>query len=66
LNDGVYVIDVAFVRDAVIQLFRVEELLTFEIHDAERATGTWLGRIPGAVRPKLHWETEKVSTYAPA
>jgi lipopolysaccharide transport system ATP-binding protein len=66
LNDGVYVVDVGFVRDATILLFRAEDLLTFEVHDAERAAGGWLGRIPGAVRPKLRWETETVSSYATA
>lgn len=66
LNDGVYVIDIGFVRDGTILLFRAEDLLTFEVHEVERAPGGWLGKIPGAVRPKLRWDTEKVSTYAPA
>jgi lipopolysaccharide transport system ATP-binding protein len=66
LNDGVYVVDVGFVRDAAIPLFRAEDLLTFEVHDVERAAGGWLGRIPGAVRPKLRWETETVSSYVTA
>ena len=62
LNDGLYVIDITFARDSAIQLFRAEELLTFEIHDVERATGAWLGKIPGAIRPRLNWET-KVSAF---
>jgi lipopolysaccharide transport system ATP-binding protein len=66
LNEGLYVVDVGFVRDGTILLFRAEDLLTFEVHDVERVLGGWLGRIPGAVRPKLHWETEKVSTYVSA
>jgi lipopolysaccharide transport system ATP-binding protein len=66
LNDGVYVIDIGFVRDGAILLYRAEDLLTFEVHDVERTIGGWLGKIPGAVRPKLNWETEKVSSYASA
>jgi lipopolysaccharide transport system ATP-binding protein len=66
LNDGVYVVDVSFARDGTVPLFRAEELLSFEIHDVERASGAWLGKIPGAVRPRLKWETERLSVSAPA
>jgi lipopolysaccharide transport system ATP-binding protein len=66
LNNGVYVIDVGFVRDGAILLFRAEDLLSFEVHDVERTLGGWLGKIPGAVRPKLHWDTERISSYATA
>jgi len=65
LNEGLYVIDIGFVRDGAILLFRAEDLLTFEVHDVERELGGWLGKIRGAVRPTLRWETEKVSTYVP-
>ncbi len=61
LNDGVYIIDVAFARDGAHLVYRMEEALTFEVHDIEREQGAWFGKIPGAVRPKLAWNTENIS-----
>ncbi len=66
LNDGLYAVDVVFVRDGAVTLFRAQELLTFEVYDVEREAGTWMGKIPGPIRPRLTWETERISTYAPA
>ena len=58
LNNGAYVVDVAFARDGAHVVFRLEEALAFEVHDVERARGAWLGPIPGAVRPRLEWVVE--------
>ena len=60
LNDGVYSIDIAFARDGVHLVFRLEDALTFEVHDVERARGAWLGPIPGAVRPQLMWNIDRL------
>jgi lipopolysaccharide transport system ATP-binding protein len=61
LNDGIYTIDITFARDGAHQAFRIEEALTFEVHDVEREQGAWFGKIPGAIRPKLAWNTETLS-----
>ena len=61
LNDGVYTIDVGFVRDGANLLYRAEELLTFEVHDVERPPGAWMGKIPGTIRPRLDWKTRRLS-----
>jgi lipopolysaccharide transport system ATP-binding protein len=66
MNDGVYTVDVTLARDSSVQVFRMEDALTFEIHDVERAPGAWLGKIPGAIRPRFEWTTNEISTYEPA
>lgn len=58
LNNGKYTVDLYFVRDGSTVMFKAENSLVFEIHDAEREPGSFLGELPGAVRPKLRWEME--------
>ncbi len=54
MNDGVYSIMMMIVKDSAA-LFVLDDAVVFEVHDVER-TGNWLGRWPGAVRPKFAWE----------
>jgi lipopolysaccharide transport system ATP-binding protein len=56
LNSGTYTLEVYFVRDGQVVLYQASDLLVFEVHEAEREPGSWLGKIPGAVRPKLTWD----------
>jgi lipopolysaccharide transport system ATP-binding protein len=35
------------------------EILVFEVLDCERE-GSWFGKWPGVVRPKLEWMSQKV------
>ena len=60
LNNGKYTVDLYFVRDGSTVLYKAENSLVFEVHDAEREPGSFLGELPGAVRPKLQWEMESV------
>jgi len=60
LNNGAYVIDVAFAREGAHVAFRLDEALAFEVHDVERLHGAWLGPIPGAVRPRLDWNIARM------
>ena len=32
----------------------------FEVIEAEREEGSFLGELPGAVRPKLKWDAEQI------
>lgn len=57
LNSGIYTLHVYYVRDGSNVLLEIENPVFFEIHDVERPEGAWIGAIPGAVRPLLHWET---------
>lgn len=60
LNNGKYTVDLYFVRDGSTVLYKAENSLVFEVHDTQREPGSFLGELPGAVRPKLQWETEVI------
>lgn len=61
LNNGTYTLETYFVKDSNIVLYKASNLLVFDVHDVERESGSFLGEIPGAVRPKLSWQVEAVS-----
>jgi lipopolysaccharide transport system ATP-binding protein len=58
MNDGVYSIQMMIVKDSTA-LFVLNDAAVFEVHDVER-TGNWMGKWPGALRPKLAWEHELI------
>jgi len=60
LNNGRYTIDTYFAKDSNVVLYRGENLLMFEVIEAEREEGSFLGELPGAVRPKLKWDAEQI------
>lgn len=65
LNDGVHRIELLVVADARHVIHRMEDVLVFEVRDAgddrEGSYEPW----PGAVRPRLAWETEQLLTADP-
>jgi lipopolysaccharide transport system ATP-binding protein len=65
LNSGTYTLEVYFVKDGQVVLYQASDLLVFEVHEAEREPGSWLGEIPGAVRPKLKWDMAPVPLSQP-
>jgi lipopolysaccharide transport system ATP-binding protein len=58
LNDGVYHLKLLVLRDSSKITFRLEDALAFEVVDLGTRPGAWFGREPGAVRPRLEWQTE--------
>jgi lipopolysaccharide transport system ATP-binding protein len=50
LNDDIYTITLIFVKDTSTHVFRIEDLLTFEVVE-EKREGNWFGKWPGVVRP---------------
>ncbi len=56
LNDGIYSLLMMVVKDSSKVIYKMDNAVVFEIHDSERI-GHWLGKWPGAVRPKLEWLT---------
>jgi lipopolysaccharide transport system ATP-binding protein len=54
LNDDLYTINLLFVKDTSVILYRIDDLLTFEVVDGPRE-GNWYGKWPGAVRPDLEF-----------
>jgi lipopolysaccharide transport system ATP-binding protein len=61
LNTGSYYINVMIVKDASVGILLQNNTVAFEVVEGEMV-GNWYGRIPGAVRPKLKWETEIVES----
>jgi lipopolysaccharide transport system ATP-binding protein len=59
LNDDIYTVTLMVVRDTSSVIFKIDDLLTFEIHDVER-TGAWFGKWEGAVRPQLNFSISNV------
>ena len=64
LNDGVHHVDILFVKDTAIPLFRVDGAVAFEVHDSGQGRGAWHGKWVGAVRPKLEWRTNPIAMPA--
>ena len=61
LNDDTYRVQVLFVRDESTIVLNAEDILTFEVHDAEETRSSWHGKWAGVVRPELTWRTERLS-----
>jgi len=64
LNVGSYYINVMIVRDASVGIVLQNNVVAFEVVEGE-VVGNWYGRVPGAVRPKLKWETEVMERSNP-
>jgi len=60
LNTGTYTLHIYFVRDGNTVLFEMENPLVFEVQDDRRVANSWMGELPGAVRPKLQWDFSRV------
>ncbi len=56
LNNGTYTIETYFAKDSNVVLYRGDNLLMFEVIEAEREEGSFMGDLPGAVRPRLQWD----------
>lgn len=60
LNDGRIRVQLLFVRDRSVVIHKIDNVLTFDVIDAADRRGGYLGRVEGAVRPILDWETELI------
>ena len=58
LNDGTYRVELYVVEDLNRAIFRQEDILCFEVHEATERPSEWYGKWVGAVRPDLEWQTE--------
>jgi len=61
LNDGIHRLNLLIVKDESVILYSKEEVLIFDVQDKASRRGGWYGQWPGAVRPKLRWESSLVS-----
>lgn len=62
LNDGMHRVELLVVEDATRVIYRMEDAVVFGVSDVGQDRAGWYGRWPGAVRPRLEWETEQLVT----
>jgi lipopolysaccharide transport system ATP-binding protein len=65
LNDGVHRVELLIVQDDATVIYRMDDVLVFDVQDAAELRGTWYGRFVGAVRPLLDWRTELLQAGEP-
>ena len=58
LNDDIYEVDLLFVHKTSKVLFKLFEVLTFEVINVPRK-GNWFGKWIGAVRPNLNFSLDE-------
>jgi lipopolysaccharide transport system ATP-binding protein len=61
LNVGSYYVNMIIVKDASAGILFQNNVVAFDVVEGE-VEGHWYGQRPGAVRPKLKWETEVVES----
>jgi lipopolysaccharide transport system ATP-binding protein len=62
LNDGRHSVELLAVQDVGRVLFKLPDLLVFDVRDSVENRGGWYGKWAGAVRPLLPWSTERLET----
>jgi lipopolysaccharide transport system ATP-binding protein len=63
LNDGTCRLQLLVIENQATLCFQHDDALTFDINEsAEMRAGSWHGKWPGVVRPKLQWSTELLET----
>jgi len=60
LNDGTYFLNLFFIRDASVDVFVVENVLSFEVVDDAPRNVAWMGKEPGVIRPQFSWTTRRL------
>jgi len=60
LNNGTHRIELRVCLGGIAEVFRLDNLLVFDIHDASDLQGLYLGAWYGAMRPHLKWTTEQI------
>jgi lipopolysaccharide transport system ATP-binding protein len=64
LNDGTHRIELYVIKDQSVAIFRLDDALVFDVHDAPEKRDAWFGNWIGAVRPHLRWTTELIEEHA--
>jgi lipopolysaccharide transport system ATP-binding protein len=61
MNDGMHRVQVLFVKDESLVIYKEDDLLVFDVRDSVDTRGGYHGHWAGAVRPNLKWVTECLS-----
>jgi lipopolysaccharide transport system ATP-binding protein len=65
LNNGNHRVELLIVQDEGTVIFRMDDVLVFDVHDSVELRGSWYGRWVGVVRPVLPWTITIVREGAP-
>jgi hypothetical protein len=60
LNTERYILSVQFGRNQREVLFRVEDILTFDVNDGFASRGSNFSKLPGVIHPLCQWQTVAV------
>jgi lipopolysaccharide transport system ATP-binding protein len=55
-----YRVMLLIVKDERIHIYKIEDLLVFEVKEISERGGAWHGKWQGAVRPNLKWNTNLI------
>ena len=58
MNDGAVRVQLHVIKDQSVSIFRLDDVLAFDVREAIEARKEWYGKFVGAVRPELEWKTE--------
>ncbi len=61
LNSGMHRVKLLVVQDQARVIYKHEDILVFDVADSAETHGSWFGKWPGAVHPRLEWQTELIS-----
>lgn len=58
-NGGSFAIDMYVIENSNNAFLIEQDILSFTLINKERPTGSWMGKEPGSITPKFHFEEEK-------
>jgi lipopolysaccharide transport system ATP-binding protein len=61
MNNGLHRVEILLVKNQQTMLFQSEDILIFEVADVVDEKTAWHGGWPGATRPALKWNTERIN-----
>jgi lipopolysaccharide transport system ATP-binding protein len=61
LNCGKYVISIVFGKDQYYPIFRIDEVVSFNVENSSTGRGSNMSAAPGIIRPLLKWKQELIT-----
>lgn len=61
LNSGIHRVLLLVVQNGDTVIYRMDEAVSFSVLDMQKRQVGWMGKEPGAIRPRLDWTTERLN-----
>jgi lipopolysaccharide transport system ATP-binding protein len=65
LNSGYHRVSLLVVKDESVVIYRLDEVVSFQVLDMTKYGVGWYGKSSGVVRPALKWDIEHVDSLLP-